>query len=76
MQTSRETVAATLRELRAHKRLIDAAIEKLEAYADTAARVARLIPRDEFRELMELAKRSQWASSAIRGWPPAPRQAA
>jgi hypothetical protein len=59
MPTSRETAAVTLRELRAHKRLVDIAIAKLEKYADTAARVETLIPRDELRSIVALAKRNQ-----------------
>lgn len=58
MPTSRQTAARTLRELRAHKRMIDEAITKLERYSDTTARVALLIPRDELRQMVELARRN------------------
>lgn len=53
---SQAKARAALHELRAHKRLIDDAIAKLEAYAATRDRIQQLIPRDQLRAAIELGR--------------------
>jgi hypothetical protein len=54
-----DIAARTLRQLRAHKQLVEDAIRKLEAFTDTQARIAVIIPREELRELAALAQTTE-----------------
>lgn len=53
---SQARARAALHALRAHKRLIDEAIGKLETYAATHRRLQELIPRDQLRALIALGR--------------------